>query len=66
MLGICLISTAGFSQETVLAANVTVPVTPVPETDPAEGEEEEQEAPTFTLSGTIDTYFHTSFGTTHA
>lgn len=66
MVGICLVSTAGYGQETVLAANVTTAVAPEPETDPAEGEEEEQEAPTFTLSGTIDTYFHTTFGTTNA
>lgn len=45
----------------------TAAVVPVEEaTTPAEGEEEEQEAPAFAFSGSIDTYFHSSFGTTNA
>jgi hypothetical protein len=64
ILGLCLITTAGYSQETVLASTTTVP--PAGETAPVEGEEEKQEAPTFSFSGSIDTYFHSSFGTTNA
>ena len=45
----------------------TAAVAPVEEaTTPGEGEEEEQEAPAFAFSGSIDTYFHSSFGTTNA
>lgn len=69
LLGLCLIYTAGFSQETVMASKEesTAAVAPVEEaTTPGEGEEEKQEAPAFAFSGSIDTYFHSSFGTTNA
>lgn len=69
LLGLCLIYTAGFSQEMVVASKEesTAAVAPVEEAiTPEEGEEEKQEAPSFTFSGSIDTYFHSSFGTTNA
>lgn len=69
LLGLCLIYTAGFSQEMVMASKEegTAAVGPVEEaTTPEEGEEEKQEAPAFAFSGSIDTYFHSSFGTTNA
>src|SRR5688572_1521306 len=65
ILGLCL-TTAAYSQEAVLASSDnTENVTPDPATEPAEGEEEEQEAPTFSFSGSIDTYFHSTLGTTN-
>jgi hypothetical protein len=64
ILGMCLISVSAFSQsETVMASNVTT--VPGSEAKPAEGEEEKQDEPTFSFSGSIDTYFHSSFGTTN-
>lgn len=66
LLGICLVSTAGYSQDaSVLASNAVIETSAVNEPEPATTEEEEQEAPTFSLSGSVDTYFHTSFGTTN-
>jgi hypothetical protein len=63
LLGLCL-TTAAYSQEAVLASNGT---TDLPATvQPEDTEEPEQEAPTFSFSGSIDTYFHSSFGTTNA
>jgi hypothetical protein len=65
--GLLLISTAGYSQqEPVLASTEKTAVTPQTGTVPAEGEETKEDERTFTLSGTIDTYFHSSFGTTNA
>lgn len=55
-----LISSAAFSQETVLATAETTPAEATAAT-PAK-EEDEDEAPTFSLSGTVDTYFRTGFG----
>lgn len=66
ILGLCLISTAVYSQEAVIASTDNVAVTPADETAVPEGEEEKQEAPAFTFSGSIDTYFHSSFGVTNA
>lgn len=66
LLGLCLISTAVYSQEAVIASTDNVAVTPADETAVPEGEEEKQEAPAFTFSGSIDTYFHSSFGVTNA
>lgn len=63
LLGLCLMATAGYSQETVLASTSTVP--PAVETSPAEAEEEKQEAPAFSFTGSVDTYFHSTFGTTN-
>jgi hypothetical protein len=61
--GICLMSTASYSQEAVLASTnaATMSVTG----EPIEAEEEEQEGPTFSFSGSVDTYFHSTFGTTN-
>lgn len=63
LLSALLISTSGFSQEQVYAS--AEPVTPKDGTMAApEGEEKKEEEPkTFTLSGSIDTYFRSSFGT---
>jgi len=58
--------TAGYSQETVLATTGgTGPVSQAPESDSPESESEQQEAPAFSFSGSVDTYFHSSFGTTN-
>ena len=53
-----LISAAAYSQETVLAAAETTPS----ETTASSDKEEEDEAPTFSLSGSVDTYFRSAFG----
>jgi hypothetical protein len=64
LAGVCLIPTAGYSQqEQVFASNVSTNTNPAIETNP--DEEEEQQAPTFSFSGSVDTYFHTTFGTTN-
>jgi hypothetical protein len=57
-----LISTVSFAQqtETVLATT-----TAVPQDATAQVEEKQEEEPTFSLSGSIDTYFHSAFGTTN-
>lgn len=65
LIGASLITTAAYSQENLLASSEKSPQVLPLEAEPAEGEEEEQEGPTFSLSGTVDTYFHTSFGTTN-
>jgi hypothetical protein len=65
LLGALLISTAGYGQQTnaVLAsAETTSAPAPQDGTVPEEKEEKE-DGPTFTLSGSIDTYFRSSFGT---
>ncbi|MBT1700482.1 outer membrane beta-barrel protein [Fulvivirgaceae bacterium PWU4] len=66
ILGALFVSTAGFSQqqEPVLASAVT-PTEKAPKdgTVQAEGEEKKEDEKTFTLSGSIDTYARTSFGT---
>ena len=64
LFGVSLITTAAFSQEAVLASTQTVNSSA--STEPEEADEEEQEGPTFSLSGSVDTYFHTSFGTTNS
>jgi hypothetical protein len=64
LIGGSLISTDAFSQEAVLASTQTVDTNA--STEPEEGEEEEQEGPTFSLSGSVDTYFHSTFGTSNA
>jgi hypothetical protein len=67
LLGVSLITKDGFSQEPVLASTETVKTnaSTEPPAEGEEGEEEEQEAPTFSLSGSVDTYFHSTFGTTN-
>lgn len=66
ILGALFVSTAGFSQqqEPVLASAAT-PTEKAPKdgTVQAEGEEKKEDEKTFTLSGSIDTYARTSFGT---
>jgi hypothetical protein len=59
-----LVSTYSFAQETTLAS--AAPATTATTTAPAttEGEEKKEEAPKFTLSGSIDTYARTSLGVT--
>lgn len=56
-----LICTAGYSQETALAAAGNGELA-ASSNDPAATPEKEQDEKTFTLSGSIDTYFHSSFG----
>lgn len=62
-LGVSVIATAAFSQDAVLASTQTVAAHD--STVPEEAEKEEQDGPTFSLSGSIDTYFHSTFGTTN-
>jgi hypothetical protein len=67
LLGALLISEASFAQEqTVLAsaAKTSSESTPPKDGTVPEGEEKKEEA-TFKFSGSIDTYFHSSFGTTN-
>ncbi len=60
-----VIASAAYSQDAAVASAGTTPAssevstTPVSEEDPAAKEEEE---PTFSLSGSVDTYFRTGFG----
>ncbi|HEY0772120.1 MAG TPA: outer membrane beta-barrel protein, partial [Sphingobacteriaceae bacterium] len=66
LLSALLISTNGFSQDQLFASAEAPPRDgTITTTEPtAEGEKKkEEEAKTFTLSGTIDTYFRSSFGT---
>src|SRR5262245_38904082 len=64
ILGALFVSTAGFSQQQpVLASAVTPAEAPKDGTVQAEGEEKKEDEKTFTLSGSIDTYARTSFGT---
>ena len=65
LLALGLISTTGYSQEAVLATAENSVESGADSTTPAETEEEEQE-PTLTFSGSVDTYFHSSFGTTNS
>lgn len=62
-LCVSVIATAAFSQDAVLASTQTVAAHD--STVPEEAEKEEQDGPTFSLSGSIDTYFHSTFGTTN-
>lgn len=61
-----LISMSGYSQQSEILASASPVVKPVqPATTEVikEEEAEEEEAPTFTLSGSVDTYFHSTFKT---
>lgn len=60
LLGALFITTFGYAQETVLATTAT------PQDGTAAVEEKEEDEPTFSLSGSIDTYFHSSFGVTNS
>lgn len=66
LLGMCLTATAGYCQETVVASTANSPVTPVSDAEPTEGEETKQDEPTFSFSGSVDTYFHSTLGTTNS
>lgn len=64
LLGLFVLPTVAFSQsQPVLALNETAPVAAEDESN--DEAEDKQEAPTFSLSGSVDTYFHTTFGTTN-
>jgi hypothetical protein len=65
LLGTLLVSNNAFSQQNpVLASAQSAP--PDGTVSTPEGEEKkEEEVKTFTLSGTVDTYFHSSFGITN-
>jgi hypothetical protein len=58
-----VITTTSYSQE-ILASAAAKPE-PKDGTVPTPEGEEKKDEKTFTLSGTVDTYFHTSFGTTN-
>jgi hypothetical protein len=53
------------TQEPILASIATAAKKPVADGTMPDGEEKKEDEKTFTLSGTIDTYFHSSFGTTN-
>lgn len=61
------ISTLSYSQQqdAVLASVATTEKKTIPDGTVPEGEEKKEEEKTFTLSGSIDTYFHSTFGTTN-
>jgi hypothetical protein len=59
-----LISTTGYSQETALASTGNSQPT-AQSADATAAPEEKQDEKAFTLSGSIDTYFHSSFGVTN-
>jgi hypothetical protein len=67
LLGALLISTTTYSQqqEPVLASATKTAEPPKDGTAPVEGEEKKEDEKTFTFSGSIDTYFRSSFGTTN-
>jgi hypothetical protein len=69
LLGAILFSTTGFCQDAVLAsaAEKKPAVIPPPQdgTLAPEAEEEKEDEKTFTFSGSIDTYFRTSLGTSN-
>jgi hypothetical protein len=62
LLSALLISTSGFSQDQVYASAETTPKDGTM-TTPAGEEKKDEEVKTFTLSGSIDTYFRSSLGT---
>lgn len=61
LLAGCLVATAAHSQEEAVLVAMQSTVTPTG----SEPVEEEKQERTFTLSGTIDTYFHSSLGVTN-
>lgn len=64
LLGLLGLSTVAFSQdEAILAVNETAPITSAEKSEAKE--EDEQASPTFSFSGSVDTYFHTTFGNTN-
>jgi hypothetical protein len=63
LLSALLISTSGFSQEQVYASAEATPLQDGTTTTPEGETKKEEEVKTFTLSGSIDTYFRSSFGT---
>ena len=68
LLGALLGGEASFAQEQTVLASAAKPATeaaPPKDGTVPEGEEKKEEEPTFKLSGSIDTYFHSSLGTTN-
>jgi len=63
LLGLA-ITTTSYSQEILASAAAKPEPKDGTVSTPPEGEEKKDEK-TFTLSGTVDTYFHSSFGTTN-
>lgn len=61
LLSALLLSSYSYGQEIIASAEKTDPNTPAASTT-EEGAKKEEEAKTFTLSGSVDTYFHSSFG----
>jgi hypothetical protein len=61
LLAGCFVGTAAYSQEEAVLVAMQSTVTP----GSSELVEEEKQVTTFTLSGTIDTYFHSSLGITN-
>lgn len=61
-----LLSGMAYAQAPVVASaettTATTPATPVANTEDAPAEEPKEEEPTFTLSGSVDTYFRTALG----
>jgi len=66
LLGISLISSAGYSQQEPVLTATGMTGTPAVENQPTGGEEKKVDEPTLTFSGSVDTYFHSSFGTINA
>lgn len=60
-----MISTVSFSQNQPAIASTGEAVIS-PSTAEADGTEEENDIPAFSLSGSVDTYFHSTFGTMNA
>jgi hypothetical protein len=65
LLGMLSLSTAAFSQQqdAILASAQPMPKDGTVSTP--EGEEKKEDEKTFAISGSVDTYFHTSFGVTN-
>jgi hypothetical protein len=65
LLALCVISTVGLSQEQViLTATTNSDTTPVPQG--TKENDEDEDAPVFSFSGSVDTYFHSTLETTNS
>lgn len=64
LLALCVISINSYSQDQPVIASTGDAAVPAP-TEEADGTEA-KEIPAFSLSGSVDTYFHSTFGTTNA
>lgn len=66
IFAILVLAQQSFAQAPVVASAATTPTTPTtPEAVTEEPAAKEEDEPTFTLSGSIDTYARSSFGTTN-